>query len=70
MNSAIIRGICKHQGDPIVKFPLKISRRNEAKSAALLLEFGASFISVCENDEIASTVDVLVIGMTPVVALE
>jgi len=68
MNSAIIRGICRHGG--VAKFPVKISKRNEVKSASLLKEFGPQFITICENEEIASTVDILVIGLTPPVALQ
>ena len=70
MNSAIVRGICRYKGAPIVKFPLKISARNEVKAASLLEEFGPSHITICENEEIVRSVDILVIGLTPAVCLE
>jgi len=70
MNSAIVQGLCRYEGAPMVKFPVKISVRNALKSASLLEEFGPELIKVCENEEIAESVDVLVIGLTPGVCME
>eukprot|EP00037_Helgoeca_nana_P007044 m.64408 g.64408 ORF g.64408 m.64408 type:complete len:285 (+) comp17878_c1_seq1:30-884(+) len=82
ISTAIVRGLCRQRagagpaaptaGDEsnVVEWPLRVSQRNEVKTAALLAEFGPGKVVICAtNDEVATGCDVVVIGLTPKVAL-
>lgn len=78
MNSAIIRGLCRHPAsapEPAglrwVDFPLLLSPRGAGKAAALLREFGPGLVAVCpSNEALVEAADVVVLGLTPPVARE
>lgn len=78
ISTAIVRGLCRQRagagpaaptaGDEsnVVEWPLRVSQRNEVKTAALLAEFGPGKVVICAtNDEVATGCDVVVIGLTP-----
>jgi pyrroline-5-carboxylate reductase len=82
ISAAIVRGLCRGEDKAstseaqllapagaacgVVSFPILVSRRSEAKSAALLTEFGPDLVRVCDsNEELVASSDIVVIGLTP-----
>jgi ornithine cyclodeaminase/alanine dehydrogenase-like protein (mu-crystallin family) len=82
ISAAIVRGLCRGEGKAstseaqllapagaacgVVSFPILVSRRSEAKSAALVTEFGPDLVRVCDsNEELVASSDIVVIGLTP-----
>eukprot|EP00036_Acanthoecidae_sp_10tr_P014880 CAMPEP_0206285406 /NCGR_PEP_ID=MMETSP0106_2-20121207/82_1 /ASSEMBLY_ACC=CAM_ASM_000206 /TAXON_ID=81532 /ORGANISM="Acanthoeca-like sp., Strain 10tr" /LENGTH=290 /DNA_ID=CAMNT_0053715923 /DNA_START=36 /DNA_END=908 /DNA_ORIENTATION=- len=81
ISTAIARGLCRRRAGSaggsagedsgVVRFPLAVTRRNAEKTAGLVAEFGEDKVYVLDTSQaVVDRSDVVVIGLTPKVALE